>query len=115
MTLKERCKMKQLSVKGLAAVCQMPYSTMNDIVNGKRDILDIPLRTCIKITNALGISLDELIDSDPLEELRSKGINIYVRNQSYCYVPDGDQERPIRICKVNRINTFFLAPIVKSS
>ena len=114
MTLKELCKEKHLKVKDLADICDMPYSTMNDITNGKRDILDVSLRTCLKITNALGISLDQLIASDPLERLRSKGVNVYVRNHNYCYIPEDEKASPIRICKVNQLNTFFLEDMIKS-
>ena len=115
MTLKQICKERHLSVRELAQICEMPYSTMNDIINGKRDILDLPLRTCLKITKALKIDLDQLMASDPLEELRLKGINVYVKNQSYFYVPEDDHEEgPIRICKVNQLNTFFLEDMIES-
>ena len=114
MTLKELCKSRHLTVKKLANICDMPYSTMNDITNGKRDILDLPLRTCLKITYALGISLDQLIASDPLEELRSKGFNVYVKNHNYFFIPDDPETEPIRICKVNQLNTYFLEDMIRS-
>lgn len=60
--LKEYLKKKEISLYKLAKVCDLPYSTLNDIVNHKVDISNIRAGIVYKISRELDMTMDELYD-----------------------------------------------------
>lgn len=115
MTLKELCKQKKVSIKELSLKCNLPYSTMNDIINGKKEILNVSLGICLKIASALQISIDELVSINPLGFLQTQDFSVYVKNQSYYInVHTEDTNDVSKICKVNALNTHFIGDMVNA-
>ena len=50
----------------------LPYGTLNDIIKGKTDIVKCTGETLLKIANALGCTVDDLLN----ERLRSSAFNL---------------------------------------
>ena len=55
-----------------AKMCNLPYGTLNDICNGKTDIAKCTGETLLKIANAIGCSVDALLE----ERFTSSAFNI---------------------------------------
>ena len=58
--LKAELKKKNLSIYELSKRTEIPYSTVNDIVNGKIKINNIKLGNAVKIANCLNISMEDM-------------------------------------------------------
>lgn len=117
--LKTYLKKRNISTYKLAADIQEPYSTINDIVNGKKSLEDCKFGLVKKIAAYLELSLDELselgntsyiITSELVDE---RGI-LYVKSKKYClefsYL---DKIYDVELCKVNENSTYFIKEIAR--
>lgn len=59
--LKEYLKTKKLSVYKLAELSNVPYTTLNELINGKKRIDDCKIKTIENIAKALNISIESLL------------------------------------------------------
>ena len=59
--LKEYLKIKKLSVYKLAELSNVPYTTLNELINGKKRIDDCKIKTIENIAKALNISIESLL------------------------------------------------------
>ncbi len=84
----------------------IPYSTLNDIVNGKTALDSVSYGTVKKIASALKLSLDTLEELCRAQKGTDIGYRIHVKNKKY-YVktPTGDD---ICLFKVNKTNTRYV-------
>jgi DNA-binding Xre family transcriptional regulator len=57
---------KNMTKYRLSKITNIPYSTLNDIFSMKTDILNCSVSTVHKIAQALGVSIDTLINDDHL-------------------------------------------------
>lgn len=62
MTLAEILKEKDLSIYSLSKLSGVPYSTLNDICNGRTRIEKCTAETVYRIANAAGVSMEKLIE-----------------------------------------------------
>ena len=53
MDLKKLLKEKNLTSRQLSDLCQIPYSTVNDIINGKRNLAKCTAETVWKLAKQL--------------------------------------------------------------
>ncbi len=60
--LKVFLKNRKMSIYKLAQLSEIPYSTLNDMVNHKVDINSIRTGIVYKLSKTLGISMDELYE-----------------------------------------------------
>lgn len=60
--LKEYLKEKNISMYGLAKSCDIPYSTLNDLANGKVDVMNCKLGMVKKLAAKLSLSIEEFCD-----------------------------------------------------
>ena len=51
-----------ISIYKLAELSKVPYSTLNELINGKKQICDCKIRTIENIANALNISIEMLLN-----------------------------------------------------
>ncbi len=103
-----------ISVKELSQKTRIPYSTLNDIVNGKTDINKVRYGYIKTLAKALGLSLEEF-DSLFAQKESVKvdyKFTINVKNKSY-YLMCEDVEKPVYLCKVNELNSFYINTIAK--
>ena len=72
MNFRELLETKKVSGYALAKNTGIPYSTISDLINGKTVVQNVSLRNAIKISEALNIKIDVLIqlDAKPLIEFR---------------------------------------------
>ena len=107
---------KKVNCKEMSEVTQIPYSTLNDIVNGKTDPGQMRFSYAKKIADYLGVSLDELYESlvsVRKDELFIEGGEILVRNKNYYLRCEQYSKKLIRLCKVNKDNSYFIKTIAQ--
>ena len=117
--LKQYLKQKNLSMYKLAALSEIPYSTLNDIVNHKVDIANIRSGIVFKLAKILDISMDELYElcsrkiSVRTDKYAIEG-NVFIKNKSYVLVFRLDDKEFIdEICPVKRESSMFIESIAR--
>ena len=117
--LKQYLKKKNLSIYKLAALSEIPYSTLNDIVNHKVDIANIRSGIVFKLAKILDISMDELYElcsrkiSVRTDKYAIEG-NVFIKNKSYVLVFRFDDKEFIdEICPVKRESSMFIESIAR--
>ncbi|MCI5883090.1 MAG: helix-turn-helix transcriptional regulator [Clostridiales bacterium] len=60
MTLKEIVQWSGKSRQEICKQAEIPYSTLADLINGRKDILCAKTKTFVKIAKALGLTMEEL-------------------------------------------------------
>lgn len=63
MTIQEALSKSDMSIYRLAKTSKVPYATVNDIVNGKTDIKKCSFETMYRLSQALKVPMEELIES----------------------------------------------------
>ena len=63
MTIQEAISKSDMSIYRLAKNSKVPYATVNDIVNGKTDIRKCSFETMYRLSQALKVPMEELIES----------------------------------------------------
>jgi transcriptional regulator with XRE-family HTH domain len=109
--MKEYIASKNLTIKELSNKTGIPYSTLNDIVNGKTDIGNIRFKFVKLISKELGLSLDEFnrLFCDKEESEYDFG-TVYTRNKKY-YMKCDLRPEPVYLCKNNLINSKYIGEI----
>lgn len=114
MMLKEYLKSRKITTYRFAKDIYEPYSTINDIVNGKKDIADCPAIILKKMSNYLDLSMEEVYSLCDLsfsifsEKYNVSG-NIYVKSKSYNLSFDYKNHiYDMKICKVTEISSEFI-------
>ena len=72
MLINDYLRDNNITVYQLSKTAGLPYGTLNDIVKGKTDIAKCTGETLLKIANALGCTVDDLLN----ERLRSSAFNL---------------------------------------
>lgn len=110
---------KNISVYSISKSMGIPYSTVNDLVNGKVDITNCKVSLLKRLSEQLGMSMDAMYSICSGEERRLEnryGYNytINVKNKSY-YVEFMYDSKPVEIelCKVNRNTTYYIDEIAE--
>ena len=110
---------KNISVYSISNSMGIPYSTVNDLLNGKVDITNCKVSLLKRLSEQLGMSMDAMYSICSGEERRLEnryGYNytINVKNKSY-YVEFMYDSKPveIEICKVNRNTTYYIDEIAE--
>lgn len=112
--LKEVLLDKNITTYKLAKDIGEPYSTLNDIVNGKIDISDCKTKILKKLSEYLGQSMEETYKQcSTTVEIYSKDYNIQgqivVKLKKYhvCFEYDNEM-KDIELCKVTEGSTMFV-------
>ena len=111
MPIKTYLKQNRLKISDISKQSGVPYTTVNEIANGKIDIDKVQIGTGLKIAAACGMDFLSFYrmcrKSDPLPDI-SGGV-ILKKNKSYylhCTLPGMESE--VYLCKVNPVNTRFV-------
>ena len=117
--LKQYLQQKNISVYKLAALSEIPYSTLNDIVNHKVDIANIRAGIVFKLAGILNISMDELYKLCTnqitifLEEYATKG-TVNIKNKKYVLeFQYHNKEFRDELCPVKKEATMFIESIAR--
>lgn len=113
MLLKDYCKLKKKSIRQIALNTEIPYSTLNDLINQKTDYKRASFGMICAIADELEISIDELrhmLFSEKQTNTESDSrYTIIVRNKRY-YIDIEGYGREY-LCKVNPVTTFSIEDI----
>lgn len=111
------------SVYSIAKESKVPYSTLNDLVNGKVKISECKAGMLRRLAITLGMSMDDFYtlaegkrEEDDGKVMTSYGIpvEIGVRHKAYQIDFDYDGEHvTMELCKVSGASTFYVKDIAK--
>lgn len=117
--LKEFLHQKNISIYKLAHISEIPYSTLNDIVNHKVDIANIRAGIVFKLADILNISMDELYElctnqiTIHLERYSAKG-TVNIKNKKYVLeFRYQNREFTDELCPVKKEATMFIESIAQ--
>lgn len=113
-------KERGLTVYAVAKSSDIPYSTLNDLANGKVEIDNCKVSVLMRLSDSLGISCEELYLLCQGNSFRmcvepyDTDVNVFVKNKKYYmdFTYDGIQVEQ-EVCKVNEISRFYIDEIVK--
>ena len=110
--IKEYLKSRNIPIKSLSIDTGIPYSTINDLVNGKTSVERIRFGYAIRIADVLNISLDDFARLFTREESNNPDNtgDIIVKNKSY-YLKCKFNTSPVYLCKVNQLNQKYITEI----
>ena len=109
-TLKDHIIEKKGSIKRCSKDTKIPYSTLNDLCNGKTDIRRMQLGTVLRLAEKLGLSADDLVSICEKSKTEALQDNVFVKNKGYYLHLEN---RDYYVCKVNALNTEYLPVFVK--
>ena len=115
--LKDYLKQKNISMYSVAEKSGVPYSTLNDLANGRVDVDNCKVSLLRLIAATLEMSMDELYGlcrENRRYILDRYGIvvNVIVKDKDYYAEFDYQGEHiSARICAVNEINTKVIADL----
>lgn len=111
------------SVYSIAKSSKVPYSTLNDLVNGKVRISECKAGMLRRLSITLGVSMDELYsiaegnaESDMNTVMTSYDIPVHIGIRHKSYLIDFDYEGEcvtMELCKVSEASTFYISDIAK--
>lgn len=119
--LKHYLKSNVISIYSLAKTSGIPYSTLNDLANGKVSIDNCKVGLLHALSEALGLTMDEMYSL--AQEKARTYLNAYdvpvaltVRGKTY-YALFEYQGDPVELemCKVNDDTTYYIEEILKWS
>ena len=122
--LKDYLDERNKSIYGIAKECGVPYSTLNDFVNGKVRASQCKAGMIREVARSLGLSMDELYDmseksDDEVNDVHvvtSYGIPVSVRVRHKSYQAELEYEgEPVilELCKVSGPSQFYIREIAK--
>ena len=113
MQLKEYCKLKNKSLRQIAMNANIPYSTLNDLVNQKTDIKRVSFGMICDLADELELPIDDLrkmLSADSRNyTCDNEAYSIVVRNKRY-YIDIAGVGREY-LCKVNSITSSCIDDI----
>ena len=102
MDIKAYLKEHNISVREMSLITAIPYSTLNDIVNGKVNLEECQYKTLKKIANFLKISIEDLVyEKEDFQTFRN---NLH-HDLMYC---NDEIELVIEILEKRRIDYYML-------
>ena len=117
--LKDYLTEHQMSMYRLASESGIPYSTVNDLVNGRIEIEQCRAGILKRLAEALSITMDELYDLCNTElsvfsEKHKTEVRIRVKNKTYYAVfADRGKQVMLEICPVSKDTSCFIRSLAK--
>ena len=116
--LKEYLKENNISVYRLSKDSGVPYTTLNELVNGKVSVENVSAGLLRNVSRTLSLSMDELYDlclTFNAVEIPDIGkVDIAVRSKTFAlYFTYNDLPVELELCKVTEASKFFLNDLVR--
>lgn len=102
--IKELMKKHNMSVYRLSKMSKIPYSTVNDICTGKRSPEKCSAETVYKLSEALGVSMEELLEPYMFPRC---GFDLFKSNVCHALKEKGDIGFIIETLEHDDINTYY--------
>ena len=115
--LKDYLKQKNISMYSVAEKSGVPYSTLNDLANGRVDVDNCKVSLLRLIAATLEMSMDELYwlcreNRRYILDRYGIVVNVIVKDKDYYAEFDYQGEHKcVRLCAVNEINTKVIADL----
>ena len=107
LLIKEYIKENHISIKKISASTGIPYSSVNDMINGIVDISNIKYGYVKRVADYLGMTVDDFAGLFVVEGSKEHEYDIVVKNKCY-YIKRKKHPDPVYICKVNNLNTEYI-------
>ncbi len=104
--IKQILKKQKISIRQLSINADIPYSTLNDIVNGKVDIDNVRLGYIRKIADSLNMSIDELVNN-VTSGFAEEYYKVVIHNKAY-YLESDQMPGQIYLCKVTSLSSRYI-------
>lgn len=104
MTINELMKKNNISKYRLAKNSGVPYATINDICNGKTNILKCTVETIYRIAKEIGVSMESLIE--PYLEPRTD-FELFKSNVCHRLKEEGDIDFVIYLLENDEIGKYY--------
>lgn len=114
MNIKTYIKENKIKISQISLSSKIPYSTVNDIINGRTDIDNASVKVLIKLATTLNMSLDEFYrlakEQSPTPELED-GYSLHVKNGKYYIEKDNNKTL---LCDNTPVNAHFIKDIAQT-
>lgn len=113
--LKDYLKEKNISIYALAKKSEVPYSTLNDLCNGKVSIDNCKFGMVRKLADCLDLTLDEIVEmanNRTFVHIDKYDVDaeILVKNKRYQVAFEyGGEPVNLDVCKVSEKNTNYVS------
>ena len=117
--LKEYLEKKEISVYALAKTAGVPYSTLNDLSNGKVDLNNCRLGLVRAVSAALDLTIEELVEicSNDIGRIPTAygiDVQVWVRNKSFCMDFEYEGRNiELELCRVNEDTKYYIRQIAQ--
>ena len=74
MDIKKYIENKNLSLYKISKMAELPYTTVCDLVNGKTDIMKCSVETIYKLSKALGLKIEQVINKEEIAEFNENSV-----------------------------------------
>lgn len=95
--LKDILEKRSISVYKLAKDCNLPYTTVNEIVLGKKKVKDCAIKTIMPICVYLRVPVYELYDTEEKKKIHTTWLNNKKKQYSFKVIVDTDKFNISRI------------------
>lgn len=113
--LKEYLQAKNISIYSLSKNSGIPYSTLNDLVNGKVDIDNCKISILTKLSKTLGLSLDNIYklcisENNEIYSKEYKTTGTIITSNKYYYIcfEYNDSKIQLKVCSTRTENRDFV-------
>lgn len=110
---------QKISIYSLSKSSNIPYSTLNDLVNGKVDINNCKVSILVKLSKALNLNLDSIYklcvyeDNEVYSSTYKVTGTIFTKNKYYYVRFTYDNENiELKVCSTRKENKDYLKTIV---
>lgn len=117
--LKDYLSEHKTSMYKLAAESGVPYSTVNDLANGRIEIEQCRAGILKRLADSLAVTMDDLYNLCDTElrvfsDERKTDVKIRVKNKTY-YAEFDDHGTPVllEVCPVNKDTSYFIRSLAK--
>ena len=114
-TIKEYLKEYGIRITALSRQTGIPYSTLNDLVNGKTELERMQYGKVKAICGVLGLTVEQMEELCQTPIRIESEAEIITKNKSYylSYVCEGTIKEE-KLCKVNPTNRYFVKTMAET-
>jgi transcriptional regulator with XRE-family HTH domain len=111
MNLRELADKKGLSGYALSHLSGIPQTTITDLLSGQANLLKCNAETLFRLSQSLGLSVDELIMEDFISQHSSVAFDVFRNNVSHRLKSFGDQKYLTALYKSGDVLRFYEAGV----
>ena len=106
MSLKEFLEEREISVSQCSKLSGIPYTTLLELVSGKRKIEKCTAETVYKLAGTLGVSMEEMMELAGYEE-KTISFETFKGNMCHCLKEKGDLEFLVEVLERDDVKRYW--------